>query len=469
MKRSLLIIYIFVLFCCASLVHADADGWYTEGGNYTPSTRIRLTLSNPLDVSREECPVTVSVRDLPFRNFGPRDIIVVDPALESRPEPSREELLRVGGHMPRGEVNGHYIHYQLDDLDRDGLFDELFFMTDFKPKETKTIFVYVGYNNRGLYPHGTFAAVADYSRHSAPMWESELITWKLFFPTDVDIQAKRVPMLNGYYTLTSNMSGYHFDFDRGSDIMTVSTSFGGGGICLFEHAAMPDSVSRPLYSPWRKTGPLTDTRFNFDVIASGPLRSIVHVRTMNWRSGDGAYELEQFYTAYQGKNYSTCNVRYQQFDPFNGKAEFGCGIRKIMFENESEVGDGYVISIARDMPVIDPNPESLERQRTTIDFAGIAMIVPDRYNPDYRNITSFQGNHAFALPVTDDLSYDYLITACWSEGLVANTPDKFKSYIKSLSREYNNPILLESAILETKTEGYKPIEYWGWDNVHQLR
>ena len=465
-RKSLLFGILFILLF-SSIVIAEND-WYTEGGNYTPGTRIRLTLTNPLDVARTECPVVIDRLDLPFSNFGPRDIIVVDPSLEPRPEPTEEELLRVGGHMPRGETNGRYIHYQVDDIDRDGIFDELFFMTDFEPNETKTIFVYVGYNNRGLYPHGTFAAVADYSRHPVPMWESELITWKLFFPTDVDIQAKRERMLNGYYTLTSNSSGYHFDYDKGSDIMTVSTSFGGGGICLFEHTARPDSVSRPLYSPHRKTGPQHDTRFNFDVIASGPLRSIIRAHTMNWRSGDGEYELEQLYTAYQGKNYSSCRVNYLSFFP-NNETGFGCGLRKIMFEDESVTENGYVVSISRDMPVIDPNPESLERQRTTIDFAGIAMIVKDKYMPEYRDIKTFQGNHVFHLPVTDDLSYEYLITASWSEGLVGNTPESFTSYVKETALEYNNPIMLDSAQLERKGNIVSPIEHWGWDNVHQLR
>ena len=76
---------------------------------------------------------------LPFTNFGPRDVVVVDPELPPRPAPTKEELLMYGGHYPREEKNGRYIHYQLDDLDRDGIWDELFIMTDFGPSETKTI------------------------------------------------------------------------------------------------------------------------------------------------------------------------------------------------------------------------------------------------------------------------------------------------------------------------------------------
>jgi len=448
---------------------AGTDDWYSEGGNYNPSTRIKVTLSNPLDIERKNCPVAIERSRFPFINFGPREVIVVDPALPPRPEPTMEEKLRFGGHLPRGEKNGRYIHYQLDDLDRDGFWDELFFMTDLGPKETKVIYIYIGYNNRGLYPHKTFAAVADYARHPVPMWESEYITWKLFFPTDVDIQAKRVPMLNGYYSLTNNMSGYHFEYDRGMDIMTVSTTFGGGGICLFEHPSMPDSVSRPFYSPYRKRGPLHDTRFVFEVLCSGPIRSIVRAHTLNWRTGHGEYELEQLYTAYADKNYSTCRVRYLKFLPENNGTSFGCGIRKIMFEDEAVHEGGTIISISHDMPVIDPNPETIDRRRTTLDFAGIALVVKDEYEPEYREIASFQGNHVFRLPVTGDLTYEYLITAAWSEGPIASDAEAFKEYVRRTALEYNNPVVVESLELQRKKEGYEPVEYWGYDDVHTPR
>ncbi len=464
-RFSLALLFVFMAASSAPC----QDGWYEEGGNYFPSTRVKVTVRNPLTIERKECPVVISRHDMPFTNFGPREIIVVDPDMPPRPEPTREEKLMFGGHMPRGEKNGAYIHYQLDDLDRDGVWDELFFQTDLGPRETKTIYVYVGYNNRGLYPHRTLAMIGDYSRHPVAMWESEYLTWKLFFPTRVDIQAKRDLMLNGYYTMTNNMSGYHFEYDRGMDIMTVSTSFGGGAVCLFEHPADPDSVSRPMFGPHRKTGPLNDTRFVFDVVASGPIRSIVRAHTLNWRSGNGEYELEQYYTAWAGKNYSTCKVVYKSFFPENAETDFGCGIRRIMQEDESVVGDGYIISNSHSMKVIDPNPETIDRDRGTLDFAGIAMVVKDDYEPEYRLVNAYQGNHTFRIPRTEDLTYEYLITAAWSEGPVATTGEAFKDYVETIALEYNNPPVIENLELQTKPDGYAPVEYWGWDDVHRLR
>ena len=57
-------------------------------------------------------------------------VTVVDPTLTPLLESTEEELKKVGGWQPRAETNGHYIRYQLDDIDKDGIWDELFFMVD---------------------------------------------------------------------------------------------------------------------------------------------------------------------------------------------------------------------------------------------------------------------------------------------------------------------------------------------------
>ncbi|MCD4769212.1 MAG: DUF4861 family protein, partial [Bacteroidales bacterium] len=88
-------------------------------------------------------------------------------------------------------------------------------------------------------------------------------------------------------------------------IMTVEDSFGAGGICLFEDETHPDKASRPRFSPFKEQGQVHDTRFAYDVIVNGPMRSMIRIHIMNWRSGSGEYELEQLYTAYKNKSYST--------------------------------------------------------------------------------------------------------------------------------------------------------------------
>jgi len=206
----------------------------------------------------------------------------------------------------------------------------------------------------------------------------------------------------------------------------------------------------------------------FDVVVSGPLRSIVRAHTLNWRTGDGDYELEQFYTAYTNKLYSTCAAQYKKYIPHNDGTAFGCGVRKIMNEDEFYHEGGLIVSIARNMPVIDPNPESLERNRGILAYAGVALVVKDKYQPEYQPIRSFQGNHLFRIPATGDLSYEYMVAASWSEGQSVKTPEEFKEYMRIAAVEYNNPIIAEKIELQVKKGGFRPIEYWGYPQPHAL-
>jgi hypothetical protein len=44
---------------------------------------------------------------------------------------------------------------------------------------------------------------------------------------------------------------------------------------------------------------------------------------------------------------------------------------------------------------------------------------------------SFGDNHVDTVPLTEDISFEYLITAAWSEGVVYNPPGLFKEHVKS--------------------------------------
>ncbi len=447
--RTFLLCVMFFLFTILPVFAGDY-GWYTEG-DYTPEIRIEVTLENTLDFERKEAPVIITRCRMPFVNFGERDITVVDPELPSQSEPTAEEMKKIGGHIPLKETNGHYLKYQLDDIDKDGIWDELFFMTDLKPKENKTIYLYIGFNNRGLYEIETHAGIAAYGRHVVPWWESKIMGWKLWYPTDVDLYAKREPMLVAYEEYTKNLSGYHVPYEHGSDIMIVGTTYGAGGICLFEQSVLPDSISRQRFTPYHNqrgpwdsisffNKPLSGTRYAYDVVVNGPLRSMIRIHTMNWRTGSGEYEYEQYYTAYKNKSYSTSTVRFLKFFPQNSSTAFGCGIRKIMEEDECQINNGIIISTAKDVTILDANVDTIDRERFKLDYEAIALVVKDSYKPQYRYTEKFMGNHTFRIPVTDDLTYEYLIAAGWSDGSVNKTADAFTSYVLKTAKEYNNPV-----------------------------
>jgi len=434
-------VWLFAISCFftfSAFSFCDTDGWYTEG-DFKPDTRIKITIKNPILKERPETPITIKRTQLPIQNIPERWITVVDPSLPTNEEPSLEMLKKFSSYLHRKETNGHYLVYQMDDLDKDGIWDELFFMIGLKAGETKTIYLYISDTERGLYQHKTHAGMGYYGRHMVPFWESEYIGWKLWYPTDVDLHGKREPMLTAYPEYSRNLAGYFMPVEYGTDIMAVSTTFGAGGTGLMEIASMPDSVSRPRFSPNKDKGPIYDTRYSFDVIANGPIRSIIKAKTMNWKTGIGEYELEQTYTAYANKSYSICQVRYTKFLPETKNVKFCCGIREIMNQNDTFQKGGTVISFGKNLNPFPVMPGNETYKTMIVEFEGIALTVKDSYKPSYKNIKGFGGNHIMTIPLTEDLSFEYMIAGGWSEGKVNNTPEQFKNYILTEAEEYNNP------------------------------
>lgn len=457
-RKMFLILISFVL--SSSLVFAQNDRWYTEG-NFAPGQRVKLTLVNNLDFDRVDCPVIIPRTEFPVKKLHEMWVTVVDPSLPSKPSPTPQELSFVGGHGIREETNGHQIFYQLDDLDKDGIWDELYFQTDIQAGASKTMYIYFGFSNRGWNEHGTQAIIGSYCRHFIPWWESANIGWKLWFPTSVDMYGKRKPVLMAQEMCTNNYCGYNgvpkVNFDWGSDIMAVGGTFGAGGIGMFEFVEKPDSVSVPRFTPLE--GPkisernfnedqLTDTRYAFDVVVNGPVRSMIKVKTMNWNSGNGFYELEQYYTAYTNQSYSTCKVKFTTFLPSVPVVRFAAGIKANEEISLNYFENGIAMRFGSE-EVADPDDDTGQKSYT-VDFIGSALVVKDIYKAEYQFVKSLGGNHTFKFPDTADQTYEYLIAGAWSEGVVYNTPESFKAYIKKTAVEYNNPLGVRYGSLEQK-------------------
>ena len=427
--------------------------WYTQG-DFEPQIRIEFLIENPLDVDRINCPVVIKRDNFPLPDVHEMWVTLVDPLLTPRPEPTADTLAIQGGHHIREETNGRMIYHQMDDLNKNGVWDELFFQVDLKAKEKRTIHVYIGYNSRGWNPHRTHANIGSYCRHLVPFWESEDIGWKLWFPNSVDVYGKREPLLMSHRLYMDNLDGYGVSFfneDYGTDIMTVSSSFGGGAICLFEFSDQPHKVSRPRFTPVQEklamnpsfnAGQISDTRYAYDVVVNGPLRSMIRIKTMNWNTGNGLYEYEQYYTSYARQSYSTSRVVYNRFLPKQKGVLMGAGVRQKPGETEFILEGGMLITNGPE-EIIDPTFEGEEegREANIVPFVGQGLVVRDEYNPQYQYISEDLGNHTFRITPDSQNSYEFMIIAGWSDGAVYNKPKTFNEYVRKTALEYNNPVI----------------------------
>lgn len=440
-------------------IKSYGQGWYTQG-SFTPVLRLEYVVENPLNFDRENCPVIIRREEFPMPDLHEMWVTVVDPALASALEPSRDLLDRQGGHELRKETNGHAVFHQLDDIDKDGIWDELFFQTNLKAGEKRTFYIYMGENSRGWNKHRTHANIGSYCRHLMPFWENEYVGWKIWFANSCDVFSKRKPLLMSYRLYMDNLDGYGVMYeneDYGSDIQRVAESFGGGSLCIFEDPSHPDIPSRPRYTPvhdrlvpkskWN-AGQLSDTRYAYEVICNGPIRSMVRIKGLNWDSGSGYYEYEQYYSIYAGTHYTVSKVNFTTFLPRVPNVEMGCGVRKKPEQDNFIQQGGLLITSG---PEFIRDPEEIDsRGPWKVPFIGMALAVRDEYNPRYTYVPTDVGNHAFKVTPDTHNSYEYMIMASWSEGPLYNNKESFNAYAEKMHMEYNNPPIARYVRTEEK-------------------
>jgi hypothetical protein len=69
-------------------------------------------------------------------------------------------------------------------------------------------------------------------------------------------------------------------------------------------------------------------------------------------------------------------------------------------------------------------------QKLVVDFVGTAMVVKNRYNPEYHFLPSYQENHILNIPLQEDQNYEYLI------GCNQQSIDQSKIVKKNLDMAY---------------------------------
>jgi hypothetical protein len=84
-----------------------------------------------------------------------------------------------------------------------------------------------------------------------------------------------------------------------------------------------------------------------------------------------------------------------------------------------------------------------------VDYVGTALVVPEKYAPEYVFVPAYSENHAFRIRPNKALEFEYLIAAGWSEGSVNRTAEEFQRYVLRAAEEFNSPPTLVSSTLES--------------------
>lgn len=365
---------------------------------------IQLQLTNPTKMERTDAPVVVNLSEY---NDVRSAMVTID-----------------GVEQP----------CQLDDLDQDGRFDELAFVTDFTKKQKKDAIVTLFNNGEPRqYAPRTYAEMVmrnskvkeknkhdiyissitvdketansnsyNILHHHGVAFESELIALRIYLDQrqTLDLYGKfheglELKETQFYTSDEQKQQGY------GDDVLWVGNTFGLGAMRGW------DGTAPTLLSDYQ--------RRTQRILATGPVRTIVEVKDDGWRVTPTALPVNMTirYTLYGGHRDIDVDVTFNRNVP---DLQFSTGIINVKNSEEFSDKDGLRACWGTDWPATD----TLKWKRETV---GLAIYMPAKYrvkemeaNTDnYAYVVKADGNkiHYSLTYTSDNEDFGYHSAKTW--------------------------------------------------------
>lgn len=361
--------------------------------------------------------------------------------------------------LPEGEVfplivstEGDTIPSQLNDLDGDQKWDELFFVVDLlsngsetyslqwvseKPQyvvRTSARFGKRSSADTPVEPATSETLYADdlpksigFQRYQTdgPSWENDKVGFRDYLDgrNAKDLFGKTTSLMSpenvGINAEGAVEDTYHVMADWGRDILSVGNSVGIGGYAL----AVEDQLMRLGVTVDDSINNVEETTFR--IAAEGPVKSVLSYHFENWHPNDREYNVDETTSIWPGM-YAYQNT--VKFSGLKGDENLVIGLVNINNQNpleEIEMNDQWVVLFTHDMQTYD-------RQW----WLGLALIVPrDLYQGYSEAPETGQLSKSFLakLKVEDEKPVTYYAVAGWElsdQGF--KDPDFFKSYLENL-------------------------------------
>lgn len=363
------------------------------------------------------------------------------------------------GNIPEGDVfplvmttEGDTIAAQIDDLDGDEMWDELFFVTDIAANKE------ISYNLKWVSDSPDFkkrTSVRFGKRMSAdipvkpaleevltakdlplmlgfqryqtdgPTWENDKVGFRHYLDgrNSKDVFGKKIPEISpedvGINEKGETEDNYHVMEDWGRDILSVGNSVGVGGYGL----KIGDDLLRLGTIEGDTMSNVEQTSFR--IVTEGPVRSALNYHYQNWKSEDRTYQVEENTSIWPGM-YAYQNT--VEMTGLQGDEELVVGLVNSNTEMPLGTYDGndqYVVLYTHDQQTYDK-----------VWWLGLAIIVPrDSYLGNMEAPESGRISKTFLarLKIENDRPISYYGVACWElsdEGFT----DKayFEQYLQNL-------------------------------------
>ncbi len=349
---------------------------------------------------------------------------------------------------------------QTNDLDGDGKWDELFFVTDFRAGESKS--VTLGWTDEAIeYPNRTSARfgkrassdakvepvleetmMADelplslgYQQYQTdgPSWENDKVGFRHYLDgrNAKDLFGKKTSEISpenvGINSKGAVEDNYHTMEDWGRDILAVGNSVGLGGYAL----ATEDALMRLGVTVEDSINNVEKTTFK--IVAEGPVNSVLEYTFENWKPNDRTYTVHETTSIWPGM-YGYQNT--VSFSGLQGNEHLVIGLVSINNNKPLEIdeeNEEYVVLFTHDK-------QSYEKEW----WLGMALILPkDHYfgymdAPETGNLSN---TYLAQMKIRNNEPVHYYAVGAW-ELSDKKFIDKayFKSYVTDLANQLSAKI-----------------------------
>ncbi|KQB40101.1 DUF4861 domain-containing protein [Flavobacterium aquidurense] len=352
---------------------------------------------------------------------------------------------------------------QVNDLDGDGKWDELFLVTDFSPKEEKKItlkwsqpdpkfpiktsvrFGKREAKNLPVHPGTQEILMANqvhkklgYQKYQTdgPTWENDKVGFRHYLDgrNSKDVFGKKIPAITpedvGINSKGAVEDNYHVMYDWGRDIFPVGNSAGLGGFALL----VDNKINRLGIIASDTLNNIEKTTFK--IVSEGPVNSVLSYTYQNWEASGNKYQAQETSSIWPGM-YGYKNT--VSIDGLKGNEMFLVTLSNLNNKNPLQVIDAgdFVCFIQHD---------KLTYERQWI--LGTAVIVPKNVYKGYIEAPKtgqLTDSYLIKLAVKNNQQVSYYPIAGWELSADKNFKDSvyFTNYVTTLAKQLSAKIKVE--------------------------
>ncbi len=355
------------------------------------------------------------------------------------------------------------ISAQVNDLDGDGKWDELFLVTDFSPNQSKIVelkwskidpkfpiktsvrFGKREARDKPVHPDTQEVLMANqvhkklgYQKYQTdgPTWENDKVGFRHYLDgrNSKDVFGKKLPGITpedvGINSKGAVEDNYHVMYDWGRDIFPVGNSAGLGGFALLKDNKINrlGIIASDTLNNIEKT--------NFKIVSEGPVNSVVSYDYQNWKIDGNQYQAQEISSIWPGI------YGYKNTVALNGLK--GNEMLLVTLSNLNNQNPLQVIESGDYVCFIQHDKLTYERQW----ILGTAVIVPKEIYKGYIEAPKtgqLTDSYLIKISVKNKQQVSYYPIAAWELSADKNFNDSafFTSYVTNMAKQLSAKIKVE--------------------------